>query len=81
MATIMEMARKVEEQVQLAQLSPEGEALAVARLAEFLEWLDDLRWEQTFNSPEGQAIAQRLMEEAMAEEARGEVEDGGFDGL
>ena len=65
----------------VAELSPaERQALADALNAAMTEYLEDLKWERTLASPEGQAIAQRLAEEALEEEARGEMEDGGFDG-
>lgn len=75
MATITEVVEQIK--AQAAQLGPDEQAAMAAALEEFL---DDLRWEQTFASPEGQATLDRLTAEAMADVARGDVEDGGFDG-
>ncbi|HEY7348684.1 MAG TPA: hypothetical protein VH599_10250 [Ktedonobacterales bacterium] len=75
MATITEMVDQIK--AQTAQLDRDGQAALVDALE---EWLDELRWDLSFSSPEGQATLDRLTAEAMADVARGDVEDGGFDG-
>lgn len=46
--------------------------------AQMEEWMDAREWDATVSSPDGRQRLARLVAEARAEIARGEVEDGGF---
>ena len=77
MTAITDVLQQV--QAQAAQLAPEQqEALAVQVQQVLEDFLDNLLWERLFSSEAGQATLNRLTAEAMADIARGDVEDGGF---
>lgn len=58
------------------RLSDDAQRLLAAQIE---AWLDEQEWDAIVSSPHGQETLERLVEEARAEIARGDVEEGGWE--
>lgn len=74
---MIEILQRVLEQVE--QLPPHDQAVIAERLQQMLEELaDDQRWRELFADPRSPELLDRLADEALAEDAAGETEEGGW---
>lgn len=74
---MIEPLQRVLEQVE--QLPPDDQAIIVERLQQVLEELaDEQRWRELFADPRSPELLDRLADEALAEDAAGETEEGGW---
>ena len=74
---MIETLQRVLEQIE--QLTPDDQAVIAERLQQVLEELaDDQRWRELFADPRSPELLDRLADEALAEDAAGETEEGGW---
>jgi len=70
------MVEDLRRAIEHAQQMPDE---AQRQLAEQIEaWLQEREWDKIVESPDGQELLARLVEEGREEIARGDIEDGGF---
>ncbi len=75
---MIETLQRMLEQVE--QLPPDDQAIIAERLQQVLEELaDERRWAELLNHPRSPELLDRLADEALAEDAVGATEEGGWD--
>ena len=62
-----------------ARKRPEKDQAMIAK--QILDMIADQEWDELLSKPEAQQVLRNLANEAWEEDARGETEEGGFDGL
>ena len=74
---------KAEDQLQAAyeaaRKRPEKDQAMIAK--QILDAIADQEWNELLDNPESHKALRKLADEAWEEDARGETEEGGFDGL
>lgn len=72
------MIDELQKALEQVQLVPEDEQRVIADLIQ-QELAAERRWEKLFNDPRSEQVLRDLAREALAEEAAGETEEGGWD--
>lgn len=65
----------------MQQLPDETQNELAARIAAILEEIDEQEWDRIVSQPRVQQRLRELGQQALVEDAAGETEEGGFDGL
>lgn len=79
-ATQQAVAEQFQRIIEIFLAEPRNRHMALAEdLQKILnDFVADVQWEMLLNSPKGISAARKLARQAMADVARGDVEEGGF---